>query len=47
MATIPTVSLRHHFAGLIDPRGERSRRHDLLDVIGLALCAVIAGAESL
>ena len=36
MATIPTVSLRHHFAGLIDPRGERSRRHELLDVIGLA-----------
>ncbi len=46
MATIPTVALRHHFAGLIDPRGERSRRHELLDVIGIAPCAVIAGAES-
>ena len=46
MATIPTVSLRHHFAGLIDPRGERSRRHELLDIVGIALCAVIAGAES-
>jgi predicted transposase YbfD/YdcC len=46
MATIPTVSLRHHFAGLIDPRSERSRRHELLDIVGIALCAVIAGAES-
>jgi predicted transposase YbfD/YdcC len=45
MATIPTVSLRHHFAGLIDPRGERSRRHELLDIVGIALCAVIAGAD--
>jgi predicted transposase YbfD/YdcC len=40
------VSLRHHFADLIDPRGERSRLHELLDVVGIALCAVIAGAES-
>src|SRR5881398_2345070 len=46
MATIPAVSLQHHFADLIDPRGERSRRHELLDVVGIALCAVIAGAES-
>jgi hypothetical protein len=46
MATIPAVSLRHHFADPIDPRGERSRLHELLDVVGIALCAVIAGAES-
>jgi predicted transposase YbfD/YdcC len=46
MATIPEVSIRHHFAGLIDPRVERSRRHELLDIVGIALCAVIAGAES-
>ena len=46
MATIPEVSLRHHFADLIDPRAERSRLHELLDVVGIALCAVIAGAES-
>src|SRR5437764_467615 len=46
MATIPAVSLKHHFADLIDPRGERSRLHELLDVVGIALCAVIAGAES-
>ena len=46
MTTIPAVSLKHHFASLIDPRGERSRLHELLDVVGIALCAVIAGAES-
>src|SRR3954471_7899241 len=46
MATIPAVSLKQHFAGLIDPRGERARLHELLDVVGIALCAVIAGAES-
>jgi hypothetical protein len=46
MATGQSGSLKHHFAGLIDPRGERSRLHELLDVVGIALCAVIAGAES-
>jgi predicted transposase YbfD/YdcC len=46
MATIPEVSIRHHFADLIDPRTERSRLHELLDIVGIALCAVIAGAES-
>ena len=45
---IPTtpVSLAHHFAPVDDPRVERTRRHELLDVIGIALCAVISGAES-
>jgi predicted transposase YbfD/YdcC len=47
MATAPTpLSLAHHFATLDDPRIERSRRHELIDIIGIALCAVISGAES-
>jgi predicted transposase YbfD/YdcC len=47
MVTPPTpVSLAHHFATLDDPRMERSQRHNLIDIIGIALCAVIAGAES-
>jgi predicted transposase YbfD/YdcC len=46
MATSTSMSLRHHFADLIDPRSQRSRRHELLDIIGIAICAVIAGAES-
>ena len=46
MATTTPVSLHHHFADLIDPRVERSRRHELLDIIGIAICAVISGTES-
>jgi len=46
MATTTPVSLHYHFADLIDPRVERSRRHELLDIIGIAICAVISGAES-
>jgi predicted transposase YbfD/YdcC len=39
-------SLREQFAGLRDPRVERTRRHELLDIVTVALCAVICGAES-
>jgi predicted transposase YbfD/YdcC len=39
-------SLQEQFAGLPDPRVERTRRHELLDIISIALCAVICGAES-
>src|SRR3954451_1756061 len=46
MANDEAISLRHHFADLLDPRGERSRRHELLDIIGIAICAVISGAEA-
>lgn len=47
MATTPSpVSLAHHFATLDNPRIEWSRRHELIDIIGIVLCAVISGAES-
>jgi predicted transposase YbfD/YdcC len=39
-------SLRAQFAALPDPRVERTRRHELLDIITIALCAVICGADS-
>lgn len=35
-----------HFEGLLDPRIERSKQHSLLNVVVIALSAVIAGAES-
>ncbi len=38
--------LREHFAHLEDPRVERTKVHLLLDIVTIALCAVIAGAES-
>jgi predicted transposase YbfD/YdcC len=39
-------SIRHHFAGLEDPRVERTKRHQLLDMVTLAICAVIGGADN-
>lgn len=35
-----------HFAGLEDPRIERQRRHKLFDILVIAVCAVLCGAES-
>jgi predicted transposase YbfD/YdcC len=39
-------SLLTHFQTLADPRLERSRLHDLLDIVALTICAVICGADS-
>ena len=40
------LSFAHHFAELTDPRIDRSKLHELLDIIAIAICAVVAGAES-
>jgi predicted transposase YbfD/YdcC len=40
------LSIRHHFADLRDPRRQHGQRHRLLDVIVIALCAVIAGSDT-
>lgn len=42
----PVLALKAHFAQLEDPRVERTRLHHLLDIVVIAICAVIAGAES-
>ena len=34
------------FGGLEDPRIDRCKRHQLLDIITIAICAVICGADS-
>jgi predicted transposase YbfD/YdcC len=39
-------SIRDHFATLPDPRVDRTKRHQLLDIVTIALCAVICGADS-
>jgi predicted transposase YbfD/YdcC len=41
----PALAIQTHFADLKDPRMDRTRRHDLLDIVVIAVCAVIAGAE--
>ena len=38
-------SLAAHFADLPDPRVERTRQHSLLDILTIAIVAVICGAE--
>jgi predicted transposase YbfD/YdcC len=44
MHPVPT-SIARHFATLPDPRVERTKAHLLLDVLTIALCAVICGAD--
>lgn len=34
------------FAGLEDPRVERTKKHLFLDIVALALCGVISGAQN-
>lgn len=35
-----------HFADLEDPRDERGKDHQLIDILTIAICAVICGADS-
>ena len=35
-----------HFAGLVDPRAERAKRHEVLDIIVITICGVICGADN-
>jgi predicted transposase YbfD/YdcC len=35
-----------HFGDLRDPRVERTREHKLLDIVAIAICSVICGADS-
>jgi predicted transposase YbfD/YdcC len=42
---MPSRSLTEHFASLPDPRVERTRHHALLDLLTIALCAMICGAD--
>jgi predicted transposase YbfD/YdcC len=46
MAADQQPSFAHHFADLTDPRIDRSRLHELLDIVAIAICAVVAGADS-
>ena len=41
-----TASLTEHFGSLVDPRIDRTKRHNLMDIVTIALCGVIAGADS-
>lgn len=44
--TCTPISIRKHFARLPDPRINRRRRHLLIDLIVIAICAVLCGCDS-
>lgn len=46
MARVGVVAIRERFAKLTDPRIERTKRHLLSDMVVIALCAAICGANS-
>ena len=46
MTASPAASILDHFQGLADPRVDRTKHHRLLDIVAIALCAVICGAET-
>lgn len=41
----PPTSLWDYFAELPDPRRAQGRRHKLIDILAIALCAVLCGAD--
>ena len=43
MAESHHVSILDHFDDLDDPRVERTRRHQLVDILAIAICAAICG----
>jgi predicted transposase YbfD/YdcC len=45
MCDTPTASFEQHFSGLTDPRVERTRDHKLLDIVIIAVCGAICGAD--
>jgi predicted transposase YbfD/YdcC len=45
MAPKPTLSFFEHFADLPDPRINRTRRHELAEIVFVAVCAVISGSN--
>lgn len=46
MAELQPATFQEHFAELTDPRVERGKLHLLLDILVIALCAVICGADT-
>jgi predicted transposase YbfD/YdcC len=42
----PTASIVEHFGEVTDPRIERQKLHQLLDIIVIAICGVICGADT-
>lgn len=41
----PLEAIEEHFSKVTDPRKDRTKEHKLIDIIVIAICAVICGAE--
>jgi predicted transposase YbfD/YdcC len=41
----PLEAIEEHFSKVSDPRKERTKDHKLIDIIAIAICAIICGAE--
>jgi predicted transposase YbfD/YdcC len=41
----PLEAIEEHFSKVSDPRKDRTKEHKLIDIIAIAICAVICGAE--
>jgi predicted transposase YbfD/YdcC len=46
MSTPPNAGILAHFAHLEDPRISPATRHRLLDIVAIAVCAVVCGADT-
>jgi len=46
MDPFPARCLHDHFRDLSDPRAAPAKRHDLLDIITITVCAVICGTDT-
>jgi DDE_Tnp_1-associated len=42
----PKITIADHFAQMSDPRIDRTKRHKLIDILTIAICGVICGADS-
>jgi predicted transposase YbfD/YdcC len=45
MTDSPLADIREHFGTIEDPRVDRTKLHSLIDIIVIAMCAVVCGAE--
>ena len=46
MDDTPIASLTERFSKLKDPRVDRAKRRKLIDLVVIAICAVICGADA-
>jgi predicted transposase YbfD/YdcC len=47
MASNAIASFHHHFQDLQDPRVERTRKHPLINIVFIAVCGILSGANSI